>query len=391
VSRATFVLLWCFVFVIPWEEVVHLPVLGSLPHLVGVVACTVGVLHVLARGSLRPLSWFLALAILFVIWAGASGFWSIDPVATRGRFLTYLQLAALAWLIWEIAWSPDRRRALLEAYVLGGCIAAGGVIRNYLAGTSIDAEAARFSGLNSNPNEIALALVLGLPIAWYLSLSQSDRRIAWRWQLYIPLAITAILLTASRGASMAALVALLLIPWTQGHLRFRTKTVLYVVGVGSLVFASSFVPRASLERLRSTRSNIETGSFGGRGAIWRAGLELVAEHPLAGVGAGAFGAAVRPTLGRRLSSHETFLSILVEDGIVGLMLFVMMLAGAMASLPRLPTLQRRFSIVIVAVLAAGSLSAAWDYHKPLWFVLGLLAAQVAPAGGAQSPAQRFHS
>jgi hypothetical protein len=40
-------------------------------------------------------------------------------------------------------------------------------------------------------------------------------------------------------------------------------------------------------------------------------------------------------------------------------------------------LQRRFSIIMVSALAIGSLSAAWDYHKQFWFVLGLVAAQVA--------------
>jgi len=45
--------------------------------------------------------------------------------------------------------------------------------------------------------------------------------------------------------------------------------------------------------------------------------------------------------------------------------------------PDLPTLERRLSIVLLAVLAVGSLSAAWDYQKQLWFVLGMLAAQLA--------------
>ena len=36
------------------------------------------------------------------------------------------------------------------------------------------------------------------------------------------------------------------------------------------------------------------------------------------------------------------------------------------------------AVVLLAVLAVGSLSIAWDYHKQLWLVLGLLAVQVAP-------------
>jgi len=373
-STVAFAVLCCFTFVVPWEEFITLPVIGSVAHLVGLVASAVGVFHILARRRIRPPSWFHVFAVLFVLWAGVSNFWSIDPEATRSRFLTYLQLAALVWLIWEIAGTPERGRTLLAAYVLGAGVAAVATVYNYLSGASFDFEATRFTALNENPNDLGLALVLGLPMAWYLSLSQPHRRWAWAWQLYIPLGITAILLTASRGAFLAGLVALAIVPWTLGRLRPRMKATLYACAIASLVLARSFVPAGSLERIGSTRADIEAGYFGGRAAIWEAGLQVVQEHPLAGVGAGAFLAAVQPMLGIPKTSHETFLAIVVEDGLVGLLLFLAMVAAAIEPLRQLPILQRRFSIVILAVLAVASLSAGWDYHKPLWFVLGVLAA-----------------
>jgi O-antigen ligase len=383
-GNAAFALLWCFVFVVPWEEVVHLPGFGSVPRLVGVLACVVGVLSVVARGAIRLPSWFHLLAALFVVWAGVSGFWTLDPEATRVRFVTYLQLAVMVWLIWEMAWSPRRRGALLGAYVLGACVAAMATIHSYLSGVSLGAQATRFAGLNANPNDLGLTLVLGLPMAWYLSLSKPRRPTAWIWQLYFPLGITAILLTASRGAALAALVALLIVPWTLGRLRFRAKAALYALAVASVAFATRFVPEASLERIGSTRADIEAGHFGGRAVIWQSGLEVVREHPLVGVGAGAFGAAVAPILGGDAASHQAFLSILVEQGLVGLTLFLAMALAAVVSLPRLPTLERRFSIVILAALAVGGLSANWDYRKPLWFVLGVLAAQVGVARSSRA-------
>jgi hypothetical protein len=96
--------------------------------------------------------------------------------------------------------------------------------------------------------------------------------------------------------------------------------------------------------------------------------------------------AIEPTRGRRESSHQTFLSVLVEDGVVGLSLFLLMLGAALQPTQYLPVLQRRFSTVIVAALVVGSLSAALDYRKQLWFILGLLAAQAAlrPAWTAAS-------
>jgi O-antigen ligase len=391
-NKAAFWLLWCFIFVLPWDMFINLPVLGSIPRLVGLVASAVGILHILARRRIRPLSYFHVFAVLFLLWAGVSSFWSIDPEATRTRFLTYLQLVVLVWLIWEIAWSPERQRALLQAYVLGVCLAAVVTLHNYLSGVGVpETNAVRFAALNQNPNELGLTLALGLPMAWYLSLSQ--RRVEWLWQLYVPLGSTAILLTSSRGAFVAALVALVIIPWTLGSLRLRAKAALYAFAVGSLILASNFVPETSLDRLRSTRADIAAGYFGGRAAIWKAGLEVAREHPLIGVGAGGFEAAVTPTLRMDWGAHQVFLAILVEDGIVGLFLFLAVVAAAMKPLRHLPRLQQRFSIVLLLTLAVGSLSISWDNRKQLWFVLGMLAAQVAQRRGWKpvSPAVAVHA
>ncbi len=366
-SKAAFVALWCFVLVLPWDVVLYMPVLGSIPRLVGLAASAVGVAYILARRRIRPLSWFHLFAVLFVLWAGVSVFWSIDAEATRVRFLTYLQLVVLAWLIWEIAWSPKQQRALLQAYVLGTSVLAVATMYNYLSGAALLDHPERFAALNQNPNELGLTLVLGLPMAWYVSLSQPNRRIAWMWQLYLPVAIAAILLTASRGSFLAMLVALAIIPATQGRLGPRTKVALYALALGSLVLAARLVPEASLERIRTTQADIEAGYFGGR---------------MAGVGAGAYGAAVEPTLHVEWSSHSVFLAIQVENGIVGLLLFFAMAAAVIKALRHLPMLERRCAIVLLLALAVGSFSMEWESRKQFWFDLGLLAAQ-----GAQRATQ----
>ncbi len=380
-SKAAFVALWCFVLVLPWGVFLYVPLLGSLPRIVGLVASAVGVVYILARQRVRPLSWFHVFAVLFVLWVGVSSLWSIDPEATRTRFLTYLQLVVFVWLIWEIAWSPARQRALLQAYLLGASVAALLTIHNYLSGVPIGGShiglnAVRFTALNLDVNELGLTLALGLPMAWYVSLSQPHRRSAWLWRLYLPLGITGILLTASRGSVLSGLVGLSIIPWTLGPLRLRTKLALSALAAGSLVLASHVVPDAALARIGSTRADIEAGFFGGRGAIWLAGLDVAREHPVIGVGAGAFEKAVGPTI--QSVAHNVFLSILVEDGLVGLCLIVAMILATLVPLRHLPPVQRRFAIVLLLALVVGTMALSWDDRKQFWFVLGVLAAQIAP-------------
>lgn len=376
-GKAAFACLWCFVFVLPWDVYAELPVVGSIPRLVGIVASGVGVVYIVARQRIRPLTSFHVLMLVFVLWAAMTMLWTIDQDATRTRLLTYLQLAVLVWLIWEIAWSPQRTRALLGAYVLGVSLAAGATIHDYLSGVHAAGYPGRFNGLDVNPNELGMTLALGLPMAWYVSLSHPHRRVARLWQLYLPLALTAILLTASRGAFLTTLVALAIIPATQGRLPLRTKAALCALAVGSLVLAASFVPEATLERLQTTRADIESGYFGNRGFIWRAGLEVAREHPLVGVGAGAFGPAVEPSLNFQWSSHSVPISILVEDGGLGLLIFLAMFAAAFTAVRPLPRLPRRFGIVLLLTLGVGSLSLEWGYRKQFWFVLGIVAAEAA--------------
>ncbi len=380
-SQAAFWSLWCFVFVLPWDKIIVIPVLGTIPRIVGLVASAVGVVHVLARRRVRPLSWFHVFAILFVLWAGVSAFWSLDPQATGAKFLTYLQLVVLVWLIWEIAWSPERQRGLLQAYVLGVSVSAGVTIHTYLLGVPA-IEGTRFTAFSYNVNELGMTLALGLPMAWYLSLSQPHQRFAWIWRLYLPLGVTAILLTASRGAFVAALVAL------AGRLRLRTKVALYALSAGTLFAATQFVPETSLERLQTIRADVGAGYFGGRGAIWMAGLEVAQEHPIAGVGAGAYGAAVEPTLFFGWGAHSVPLAILVENGIVGLFLLLGAVAAVTIPVRYLPPLQRRFSIVLLLAVAVASLSGEWEDRKAFWFVFGVLAAQVVyrPAEKRVTPA-----
>jgi len=388
-SKAAFWSLWCFVFVLPWDVLTNLPVVGSIPRLVGLAASAVGVLYILARWRVRPLSWFHVFAVLFVLWAGATSLWSVDPEATQTVFLTYLQLLVLVWLISEIAWSPARQRALFQAYVLGAGVAAVLTIHDYLSGVfALDTVAGRFAALNQDPNDLGLTFALGLPMAWYVSLSQA--RGAWLWCLYLPLAITAILLTGSRGAVLTGLVGLSIIPWTLRRMRLRTKVALYALAAGSLVLASYLVPNASLARIASTRADIEAGYFGGRGPVWLAGLEVAREHPLVGVGAGGYPEAVEPTIGQEMVAHNVLLSILVEDGTVGFLLFVAMLVALLTPLRHLPALHRRLSIVLLLTLAVGTMALSWDHRKQFWFVLGMVAVQVAEptARSTLSPTRR---
>jgi hypothetical protein len=72
----------------------------------------------------------------------------------------------------------------------------------------------RFFAGGADPNSLGMTLALGVPIAWYLSLTAKRPLTRWLRRAYRPLAMFATVLTGSRGAMIAMMVALLIIPLT---------------------------------------------------------------------------------------------------------------------------------------------------------------------------------
>src|SRR5207249_10859485 len=66
-----------------------------------------------------------------------------------------------------------------------------------------------------------------------------------------------------------------------------------------------------------------------------------------------------------------------SSDLVGFLLFVAMLGALVTRLRHLPSLQQRLSIVLLLTLAVGSMALSWDHRKQFWFVLGMLAVEVA--------------
>lgn len=374
-SNIAFIALWLFTFTVPWEDSVLIPGVGTLTRAAGMPVIILGILSVLMRRKVRPLAAVHVLAILFALSAGATVFWSIDPRWTRAKFQSYVQLALLLWLIWELAPEYSRQRQLLQAYVLGACVSALAVIAMLLTGATTYVD--RFTAPGFNPNDLGRTLALAVPMAWYLGLSSANQVTAWLNRIYVPLAIAAITLTGSRGSLITLLVALLVIPWTLAEQRLRTKAATFVVLILSLYYLSSLVPQGTLERLATTTSEIRSGTLSRRTTIWRAGAQTFLEHPFLGTGAGTFNQAVAPILGWEDQPHQTFLAVSVGQGMLGLALFLAMITAPMQRVRLMPRMERKVWLVIMLTLAIALLASTWDTRKPVWILLGLLASHPA--------------
>ncbi len=366
-----------FVFSIPSENAVSIPGVGSLTRLLGVFAFSMGAVSLFARGRFRfrAPSLFLIVTALFLVWCVATYFWSVVPQITLGRATTYAQLAVLVWLVHQLV-RDERDLALLhQAFVLGCYVLMGVGFAAYFGGGGGFRNVGGF-----NANGFAIISALGIPLAWSLAVRSSHG--VWRLlNIVYPLfAMAAVVLAASRGGLLTAIVALLIVPVLLGRLRAGARVALFVVlaavAWGGFTLLPTLVPdlERNIERLAQTDEELlGGGTLTGRTDIWAAGLEILWSAPIVGVGMGGFNAANYALTGSGKSAHNAFLSVAVGSGLVGLFLYVGLIAVAFVGIVANPARRAEHLVLLFALLVA-FLPTNSENDKFTWFILGAFAA-----------------
>jgi O-antigen ligase len=378
-GRSAFVFLWLFVFSVPWLDGFLIPGFGTGARIIGVVAFGLGVLGIVERAHLEWPSAGFQLLTLFAVWSSATYFWSINPEATAERVSTYCQLLALAFLISQFCSGRQRFTWLIQAYLLGTVVASLSTIVNYYLNR--EAVYQRYATTGYDANDLGVTLALSLPFSYQMSVASRGAR-RWLYRLHLVLAITAILLTASRGALVTSLVALGIVPVTA--LLRGSRAVAATLVAGGIVFGAVcfVVPVTSWERLSTITTDATEGTMGDRRMIWKAGLEVLPSHPLVGVGSGAYEDSVAPIIGRpntvlpngvvaHFVAHNTYLSILVECGLVGFSIMVALVVVIFGHVAALPRASRIAWIFCLLAFATGTGLLTWENRKPTWVLLSL--------------------
>jgi O-antigen ligase len=369
-----YVFVWLFVFAVPWQDVLVIPGLGTASKLLGIAAVGATLLRVMLRGRVRPMISFHLVAFLLMAWISLSAFWSVARQESVIIDLkTYLQLFVMVWAIWESTPTRNRLVSLMEAFVLGAYVAAGSTIYNYLTGGTSARDVTRFAATGFDPNDIGMVMALALPMAWYLASQPTNVLLRWLNRGYFVVGTLGILLTSSRGAMLVAIVGLLAIPWTLTQVRGGLRLATVVIVLGAAVASVRLVPQQSFERLSTTRSELEEGTLNDRLKIWKGGIAAVPERPIQGYGLAGWYSAVDHRIGNH-APHNSFLAILVEEGLIGLCLYVAIFALLLPRLLLLPTFERRISLTMYATLVMANLPLGWNQNKASWLVIALLAA-----------------
>jgi O-antigen ligase len=365
------------IFIIPWEGI-RIGAIGSVARVAGFGVAAFWIITVIATGKIRQPHPFHLVVALFLLWNVSSLLWSIEEALTIRRLRTYAQLAIMMWLIWDLYTTSDRLRIGMQAYVLGAYVSVFSTINNYLVGTTTGRGDIRYAGFAFNENVVALIMTLAVPMAWYLAFStvgnsKTERFLKVINFAYLAPAIFAILLTASRTPLFAMIPAFLFILGSFPRIKPITRVVVAVLLVGALYVLQPLIPQSSVERLSTAGSEVSEGTLGGRVETWNQGIDVFLENPILGIGAGAF----RRSIEREKVAHSTYVSVLTETGLVGFILFAVMLIMTVRQTRMLPTeWEARVWLTIFLVWAIGVSTMTWEVRKPTWLILSLITAGV---------------
>jgi O-antigen ligase len=273
---------------------------------------------------------------LFLLW-GIVGFALTNyPQAVYNRLDAMVKL----WLIALVAANALRTRQQVRFFLVFwlACFAlypVRGAFFNYYVYHENLFGRAIWNYIFSNPNDLAAFCILQLSMALGLHALEGKGPVRLATRLGLAVVPFLILMTKSRGAFLGFAVFLLFALWGQ---RRRGRAVgIAVLVAAALIFVapSNVLDRVfALRKIEST-GNVaaadEEGSAEQRYEIWKVARLIIREHPIAGVGLGAYPrehelAATRPqfnpTAQGRRDTHSTYLNVTAETGLVGIIIFV---------------------------------------------------------------------
>lgn len=311
----------------------------SLMTLVALILTLTRNPFVQGRPRLSPPMMF---SLLFAIWILCSFLMSEYRAESREHMTGFLQTMMLVPFIGLTVRTTQHLRILALIVALSGAVSAAFVILETVAGlrllphANIDDIAAwrgelRSAGASSyNPTTSSHLMTVSLMIAVAMLLYDRGSRLLWA--VLAAMCLIAIPMMGARSAILAAGLGMTFLAFT---LRKNRHFPLFVLAtILAVIAALPLIPEALWERFGVLGDFLDGGNTSDRTLLRRLtynliGVELWAEHPIAGIGPGAFPTVYASEEFRWLPGraegerqlHNSYLEVAAEMGTVGILLF----------------------------------------------------------------------
>jgi len=298
-----------------------------------------------------PLAWSGA----YVLWAMASGLWTVSGEGTV--FLLQSLAIALVFMLLFASLLNTERDLRRFAHVFAATAGFMGAISLFAFATSTETllgfellQAGRSQGLVGDPDFFAAMQLVALPLVLVLLSETRNHRVRLSLTVVLFALLGSVFTSLSRGAFLALLVLSLLLVASRPEKLFQSRrqkaVTLLVASLGMVVFFSRPYAREQVttraESIYAPKDRDEA-SGAGRTNLWKAAASTAAAHPVTGIGYGSFRyvsedlllrtPGVDPLLlqnrdeGDNFAAHSAYFGTAAELGWTGLLI----LAGLIVS------------------------------------------------------------
>lgn len=252
----------------------------------------------------------------------ASGLWALDPTRITSPVQSYILNSIFIFIIADqlrtIAQFRQAALWIVSISVFWSILAILQVADLYGAPALLIAEQGRATGWLSDSNFFAMYQVIALALAIWLWFRSRNISLITRaaWLVSSGLILVSIATTSSRSGIVAAALVLGLSFVLESD-RSRWPLIIFVVIVLT-IFSPLYI-----DRLAGRFETLQLKGLEDRGTyLWPLAARLFRRRPILGIGASNFGSYALLSFGANRVVHNSYLSVLVELGIAGFVLFI---------------------------------------------------------------------
>ena len=289
-------------------------------------------------------------AIGYLVLAGISGLWAVEPSNHLVYFVQLTCLVFLFFFVTQIASIGSIKIFIFISLISAGITAFIGIIQNY-GYNLFDLRSSAMGGTFTYKNHTALYLDLIIPAGIVITLLSKIKILKWVSASALTICCIYVVTSHTRGsylAMLSVLMALLILCIIFPNIRKNIGLVLnennlILLIIVVIITLVSLIPGKAdrfLDRPAYENDKIDT-STRDRLTAYSNALHLIKEKPLFGSGYGTFWKAFRPYTNHPkiilrsdenivlFRLHNDILQIFVELGVIGGLLFISILFGAL--------------------------------------------------------------
>ena len=328
-----------------------------------------------------PLTGLTVIWLVFIAWMGITTVFAFYPVDALTQYEKVLKIQLMTFATILLMCSRERLRMLLWVIVVSlGFFGVKGGIFTILTGGDYHVWGPPGSFIEGN-NELALALLMTLPLMQYLRHSSSNKWVRHALLGAMVLCAFSIVGSQSRGALVGGL-AMAFFLWAKSRRKVLTGAVLLLF----IPLLFLFMPQQWHDRMSSIENYQQDASAMGRIDSWQMALQLAGDKVLGG----GFELWTQETFERYnpgkepRDAHSIYFKVLAEHGWIGLAMFLLIgilswrtaawvirKAKDRKDLAWLSELQKSIQVSLIAY-AAGGIFLGLSYFDLYWHLVAMI-------------------